>query len=60
MAVDFPTADLIPAQLLKSARMMRHDPSPAEAKLWRALRNRRLGGFKFRRQTPQPPYIADF
>ncbi len=39
---------------------MRHDPAPAEAKLWQLLRNRQLGGFKFRRQTPMPPFIADF
>jgi adenine-specific DNA-methyltransferase len=39
---------------------MRHDPAPTEAKMWKCLRNRQLGGFKFRRQTPLPPYIADF
>ena len=27
--------------------------------MWRCLRDRQLGGFKFRRQSPQPPYIAD-
>tara|TARA_R110002110_G_scaffold406951_1_gene627452 strand:- start:567 stop:884 length:318 start_codon:yes stop_codon:yes gene_type:complete len=32
----------------------------AEARLWSRLRNRTLGGFKFRRQTPVGPYIADF
>ena len=39
---------------------MRHEPAPAEERLWQLLRNRQLGGFKFRRQTPMPPYIADF
>jgi very-short-patch-repair endonuclease len=39
---------------------MRHEPAPAESKLWQCLRNRQLGGFKFRRQTPLAPYIADF
>ena len=32
----------------------------AERRLWRILRNRQLCGFKFRRQYPIPPYIADF
>jgi very-short-patch-repair endonuclease len=39
---------------------MRHDPAPADQKLWRCLRDRQLGGFKIRRQRPMPPYIADF
>ena len=32
----------------------------AERALWRFLRGSRLGGLKFRRQHPIPPYIADF
>ena len=28
--------------------------------LWLVLRNRQLGGFKFRRQTPIGSYIVDF
>jgi very-short-patch-repair endonuclease len=28
--------------------------------LWRAVRNHRLDGFDFRRQTPIGPYFADF
>jgi adenine-specific DNA-methyltransferase len=51
---------LIPADLLERARNMRHEPAPAEAILWRSLRNRALGGYKFRRQKPVPPFIADF
>ena len=39
---------------------MRREPAPAEQKLWRELRDRRLGGFKFRRQQPVGPFIADF
>ncbi len=34
-------------------------PEP-ERRLWRVLGNRQLGGFKFRRQHPIGPYIADF
>src|SRR5258708_6289757 len=47
-------------QLLSLAREMRHKPAPAEQKLWYCLRNRRLNGFKFRRQHPIDPYVADY
>ena len=39
---------------------MRHEPAPAEQKLWWCLRDRRLGGFKFRRQVSIGSYVADF
>ena len=42
------------------AKRMRREPTAAEAKLWGALRNRSLGGFKFYRQVPVGPYIVDF
>jgi very-short-patch-repair endonuclease len=32
----------------------------AERKLWFALKGRRFDAFKFRRQVPTGPYIADF
>ena len=32
----------------------------AERRLWSALRGRRLGDYKFRRQHPVGPYILDF
>ncbi|HEX4097083.1 MAG TPA: DUF559 domain-containing protein [Caulobacteraceae bacterium] len=32
----------------------------AEARLWLSLRNRKLDGFKFRRQVPIDRYFADF
>jgi len=32
----------------------------AERKLWSALRDRRFANFKFRRQVPLGPFIADF
>jgi len=38
---------------------MRHDPTPAEARLWWGLRRRDLAAY-FRRQHPVGPYIADF
>jgi very-short-patch-repair endonuclease len=39
---------------------MRGAPTDAELRLWRLLRDRRLSGFKFRRQVPVKPYIVDF
>jgi very-short-patch-repair endonuclease len=39
---------------------MRRAMTDAERKLWLLLRDRRLAGFKFRRQAPVEPYIADF
>ena len=42
------------------ARVLRHNQTDAERLLWRFLRNRQLGGHKFRRQYPIAPYIADF
>ena len=50
----------IPPLLLERARSMRHLAAPAETKLWSCLRNRQLGGMKFRRQFPIGPFIADF
>jgi len=41
-------------------RNLRRPLSPTEAILWRELRGRRFAGFKFRRQQPVGPYIADF
>jgi very-short-patch-repair endonuclease len=42
------------------ARSLRKDDTQAERILWEALRNRRLGDFKFIRQLPIGSYIADF
>ncbi len=42
------------------ARALRQAPTDAEALLWSTLRDRRLLGFKFRRQRPIGPYFADF
>jgi very-short-patch-repair endonuclease len=35
-------------------------PTEAEQRLWRLLRDRRLGALKFRRQVPVGPYVVDF
>ena len=45
---------------LARAREMRRNPTAAEAASWRLLRNKRLAGWKFRRQQRLHPYIADF
>jgi very-short-patch-repair endonuclease len=45
--------------ILAHAREMRHPQTPAEATLWRALRNRKTG-LKFRRQHPIYRFIIDF
>ncbi len=42
------------------ARELRRRATEAERVLWERLRNRRLGGLKFRRQHPLGPYIVDF
>lgn len=42
------------------ARGMRTLPTDAERRLWQYLRNSQLGGWRFRRQHPIPPYILDF
>jgi very-short-patch-repair endonuclease len=43
-----------------AARRLRKNSTFAERKLWKYLRSRSLGGFKFVRQEPIGPYIADF
>jgi len=42
------------------ARRLRREQTPFEALLWSILRDRQLQGYKFRRQHPIPPYVADF
>jgi very-short-patch-repair endonuclease len=48
------------ALLRRYAREMRRQPTDAERVMWGLLRDRRLGGFKFRRQTPVSGYVVDF
>jgi very-short-patch-repair endonuclease len=42
------------------ARQLRRDQTDAEQRLWTKLRDRQLGGAKFRRQHPVGPFVADF
>ncbi len=46
--------------ILARAREFRQPQTPAESKLWASLRDRQLGGFKFRRQHPIDRFIVDF
>lgn len=47
-------------QTLERAKVLRRTLTEQEKKLWGALRDHRLGGFKFRKQQPIGPFIADF
>jgi len=42
------------------ARTLRHHQTDTERELWHLLRDRELSGYKFRRQVPLGPYVADF
>ena len=45
---------------IAQARRLRRRMSPAEARLWNALRTEQLKAGHFRRQVPLGPYYADF
>jgi len=46
--------------LTNKARVLRKNQTDVERLLWKHLRNRQLYGYKFRRQLPIEPFIADF
>ncbi len=50
----------MPHHSLENARLLRRRATEAEAILWDALRSRRLGGYKFRRQHSLAAFIVDF
>ena len=52
--------DAVPSKPVSLARGLRSRMTDAERKLWFALRDRRFANFKFRRQVPIGPYVADF
>ena len=43
-----------------AARQLRQQLTPAEARLWEAIRNRQLNGLRFRCQHPVGRFIVDF
>ncbi len=45
---------------MSRARSLRANMTPAEVVIWEMLRAGRLNGWKFARQVPIGPYIADF
>jgi len=47
-------------ELKDFARKLRQGQTDAESLMWLLLRDRRLGGAKFRRQHPIDPYVLDF
>jgi very-short-patch-repair endonuclease len=47
-------------RLTQFARAMRAEPTDAERKLWKILRFKALGGYRFRRQRPVAGFILDF
>ena len=49
-----------PDYLTSFARTIRKNPTYSEKMMWRALRNRKQLGLKFRREHPVSGYIADF
>jgi very-short-patch-repair endonuclease len=63
LIVDFFKADIMRGLRLferNRSRDLRCGQTPAEQKLWRKLRGRRLGDYKFTRQEPVGPFFADF
>ena len=51
----------LPPELLKNARRLRKNQTEAEHIMWKALRNRKLNNWKFRRQHPiSEGFILDF
>ena len=47
-------------EIEKAARKLRKNLTPAETLLWEALRNKQLGGLRFRTQHPVGNFILDF
>jgi len=45
---------------IENARALRKSMTDAERVLWRLLRDRRLAGWRFRRQEPIDHYVVDF
>lgn len=50
----------MPTKKTAFAKHLRANQTSAETLLWQELRNRRCGGYKFRRQVPLDKFIVDF
>jgi very-short-patch-repair endonuclease len=51
---------MVEKRLTRTARRLRGEPIEAEKALWARLRSGQVDGFKFVRQFPIGPHIADF
>lgn len=63
MKNDFPRVKIsseIKRRTVETARQFRKEPTRSESILWQALRGKKLGGIKFRRQQPIGNFIVDF
>jgi len=47
-------------QIFSNAKKLRENQTEAEEKLWLAVKDNQIEGYKFRRQHPLSIYIADF
>jgi len=47
-------------ELKQLRKTLRNNSTPWERQIWSHLKNRKLGGYKFRRQTSIGNYIVDF
>lgn len=50
----------VPLPLLEAARSLRKNMTDAEQLIWHCLRQKQLGGFRFRRQHPFERFVLDF
>ena len=50
----------VPKPLLEAARALRKSMTDAEQLMWHCLRQKQLGGFRFRRQHPFERFVLDF
>jgi very-short-patch-repair endonuclease len=57
---EHPGAFSMTSETINRARRLRREMTPAEHRLWSALRNNRFGFRRFRRQHPVGSYFADF
>jgi very-short-patch-repair endonuclease len=49
-----------PQGIKTRAKALRQPQTPAECRFWQYVRNRRMCGYKFRRQHPVGNFIVDF
>ena len=50
----------VPEEQRAFAKKLRREQTALESRLWHELRAKRLDGWKFKRQVPIGPYVADF